>query len=391
MRMGVIGCGQFMSRQHIQTIARSERLSLHHLADRDPAALARMTERYAPTRTSTIWEAVVADAEVDVVVAGIVPKYHAAIVRACLEAGKPVYIEKPVTDTLEEGLALAAASRGAGVPVAVGFNRRFAPATEVMSQAFGAADGPVSVYYRISDDARVRPPSQDWKLADRLLIEVVHIFDLLHHLIGAEPVELHAVESRPNDGFVTLSYGDGSHACIFSSSYGSMAQCKEHLEAELDNVSVEMDDFVEVRVCGGSSLPTRSCFAGRPYDGCDSAHVRAFADRGAPAYLDLRQRYAAALENSGVLADSGSAEAWDRFAELSGAPPWPQINYCPDKGWGVALESFCAAVAAGDRPTNADLTDINRATACALAGRESIRIGGPVAIRMDSVSWGCST
>ena len=68
------------------------------------------------------------------------------------------------------------------MPVAVGFNRRFAPATELLLKAFQAAGPPVSVFYRISDDDRIRPPEQQWKKEDRLLIEVVHIFDLLTYL-----------------------------------------------------------------------------------------------------------------------------------------------------------------------------------------------------------------
>jgi len=378
IRMGVIGCGQFMSRQHIQTIARSQHLQLCHLGDSDPAALERVSARYGPERTTSQWRDVVGDPEVDVVVAGIVPTFHPDIVRACLEAGKPLYVEKPVTETLAEGQALAAQARQAGVSVAVGFNRRFAPAVQLVREAVQGAARPMTLTYRISDDARVRPPAQRWKLGDRLLIEAVHVFDLLFHLVGAEPVRLYASESRPNDAVVLISFADGSQAVVYSSSFGSMSQCKEHLEAVLDGAVLEMDDFVEVRGHGPAGIPPRSCFAGRPYDGCDNGHVEAFAARGAAAYTELRERYTAAMESSGVLQDSGSDAAWERFAELAGDPPWPQINYCPDKGWGSALEAFCRAAMAGETPTNAGLVDICRATACALAARQSIESGVPV-------------
>lgn len=82
MRVGVIGCGQFMSRQHIQTIARSPDLQLQHLADLDEQKLARVADRYRPVRRSTRWEDVVADPEVDVVVIGVVPRFHAEMARS---------------------------------------------------------------------------------------------------------------------------------------------------------------------------------------------------------------------------------------------------------------------------------------------------------------------
>ena len=81
IRVGVIGCGQFMSRQHIQTIARSPHLLLQHLADLDGDKLARVAERYPPVRRSTRWQDVVADPEVEVVVIGVVPRFHAEIAR----------------------------------------------------------------------------------------------------------------------------------------------------------------------------------------------------------------------------------------------------------------------------------------------------------------------
>ena len=247
IRAGVIGCGQFMSRQHIQTIARSPHLQLQHLADLDEHKLAHVADCYRPIRRSTRWQDVVADPEVDAVVIGVVPRFHAEMARAALEHGKPVYVEKPLALTPEECLAIQRLARARRLPVAVGFNRRFAPATEHLRRAFQAARSPVSVFYRISDDDRVRPPEQQWKKEDRLLLEVVHIFDLLGYLLEAEPIRIYACEARFNDALVTIEYENGSRATIHSSSYGSLAQSKEHLEAVLDRGAVEMDDFVELR------------------------------------------------------------------------------------------------------------------------------------------------
>lgn len=385
IRVGVIGCGQFMSRQHIQTIARSEALTLQHLADLDAAKLASVAERYRPVHCSTRWQDVVCDPAVDVVVVGVVPRFHAEIAQAALEHGKPVYVEKPLAPTPEECLAVQRLARDRKVPVAVGFNRRFAPATQFLAKAFRAARSPVSVFYRISDDDRVRPPEQQWKKEDRLLIEVVHIFDLLTNLIGAEPVGIYASEGRFNDALVTMELENGSRATIHSSSYGSLAQPKERLEAVLDYGAVEMDDFVEVRTYGLPELPPVMRFAGRAYDDCDNSHVADFADRGLVALLDFRRRYTEALAAAGVLEDRPAADAWARAQQNLGNPPLPQVNYASDKGWGAALESFCLAVAEKKTPCNATAIDGNRATLCAVSARRSIETGQLV--RLDPRLW----
>lgn len=387
IRIGVIGCGQFMSRQHIQTITRSEMLLLQHLADRDAETLTRVAKRYNPVQTSTHWEKVIVDPKVDVVVVGIVPKFHPIIVKAALENGKPVYVEKPLIETLREGIEIYRQAQERGISVAIGFNRRFAPATRLLEKAFATTQGPVSIFYRISDDDRVRPPKQKWKKGDQLLIETVHFFDLLAYLIRREPLKIYAVETRFNDTFVIINFEGGSHATIFSSAYGSLAQPKEHLEAILNHTAIEMDDFVEVRTYGLAGFPEKMCFAGRPYDDCNNNHVKDFEQRGIVAYLELRKRYALAMEESGVLANSADHVVWKRLKELVGTPPLPQINYCADKGWGVALEIFCTSVMQDKKPPNATIIDANRATACALAARQSINERQPV--DLDPQQWKC--
>jgi len=385
IRVGVIGCGQFMSRQHIQTVDRSRVLSLAHLADIDQERLRCVAERYRPVRSSTQWQEVVADKEVDVVVVGVVPRLHPRIARAALEHGKPVYVEKPLAEMPEQCLAIQRVASRHDLPVAVGFNRRFAPATELLMRAFRSAGPPVSLTYRISDDDRIRPPAQQWKLECRLLIEIVHIFDLLAYLLESEPVGIYARETRYNDALVTIEFDNGSRATVFSSSYGSMAQPKEHMEAVLDRGAVEMDDFVEVRTFGLPDLPAVERFAGRPYDDCDNSHVEDFRRRGLAALLEMRQRYNQVMIDAGVLENSSDPAAWDRVKELLGDPPLPQINYAPDKGWGRALESFCVAATEGRTPENADAIDGNRATACAQSARRSIETGHPV--ELDPTDW----
>jgi predicted dehydrogenase len=383
--VGVIGCGQFMSRQHIQTIGRSPALRLQHLADLNAERLEEVARKYNAARHSTEWRQVVADPEVEVVVVGVLPQHHAEIARMALEHGKPVYVEKPLAPTPEECLSVQRMSCERKIPVAVGFNRRIAPATELLRAALRTVHTPVSIIYRISDDERVRPPEQQWKKEDRLLLEVVHIFDFLAYLVGAEPVAVFAREARFNDALVTIDFAEGSRATILSSGWGSVAQPKEHVEVILDRAALEMDDFVEVRTFGVAGLPAVSRFAGRPYDGCDNSYVDDFASRGLEALLDLRRQYYEVLAASGVLEDGSNPAAWAEMRRQMDNRRLPQINYASDKGWGPSLEKFCTAAVRGETSDNATAIDGNRATVCAVGARRSIETGQPVAL--DSRDW----
>jgi predicted dehydrogenase len=313
------------------------------------------------------------------------PRHHAEIACAALECGKPVYVEKPLAPTAEECLKVQRLAWERKIPVAVGFNRRCAPATKLLLEALRAARGPVSIFYRISDDERTRPPDQQWKKEDRLLLEVVHIFDYLAFLLNAEPVSIFAREARFNDATVAIDFSDGSRATILSSGFGSVAQPKEHLEAILDGGTLEMDDFVEVRTFGIDALPAVSRFAGRPYDGCDIAYVEDFANRGLAAVLDLRRRYYDILTASGVLKADAPASAWEEMRRGMAQSRLPQINYAADKGWGISLESFCTSAVRGETSDNATAIDGNRATVCAVSARQSIDTGRIVPL--DPRDW----
>ena len=52
---------------------------------------------------------------------------HASVARDCLEAGVPIYLEKPMTRTIAEAREVAAVAERTNVPVMIGFNLRYAP------------------------------------------------------------------------------------------------------------------------------------------------------------------------------------------------------------------------------------------------------------------------
>lgn len=185
---------------------------------------------------------------------------------------------------------------------------------------------------------------------------------------------------------MTIEFANGSRATVFSSSHASLAQPKEHAEAALgEGRFFEMDDYVELRSYGLPDIEPVATFAGRPYDRCDNRHIDAFAKRGLAALTEQRRFYETVMRESGVLVDSSDPVAQAKARQRLGNPPPPQINYAPDKGWGAALEHFCTAVATGETPQNATGCDGNRATACALAARQSIDSGQPV--RLDPSLW----
>lgn len=89
-------------------------------------------------------DALLQEGEVDAVVLATPHSQHGAQIRRAAQAGKHVFVEKPLTLELAEAEAALAAAQAAGVALCVGFNRRFLPAFQALAGQLeaGALGGP---------------------------------------------------------------------------------------------------------------------------------------------------------------------------------------------------------------------------------------------------------
>jgi len=132
LQVGVLGY-RFMGQAHANAMARlpmffpdAPDVERDVLIGRDQEALADAADQLGFSRTATDWRDVVD--EVDVFY-NLGPNHvHAEPSIAALEAGTPVFCEKPLAPTLEGAEEMAAAARDAGVPAGAAFNYRFVPA-----------------------------------------------------------------------------------------------------------------------------------------------------------------------------------------------------------------------------------------------------------------------
>jgi polar amino acid transport system substrate-binding protein len=205
------------------------------------------------TAVDTIWR----DLDCDAVVVATRHDSHAQLVIDALEAGKAVFVEKPLCITADERdriVHVVATLRAAGQApfVMVGFNRRFAPAVETVRVAMAGA--PVSIVYRVNA-GRLAPESWAARVEEgggRIVGEVCHFVDLCAHLAGSPVVEVSATRSAagPDDVMVSLRMADGSMATVAYLIDGDRAAPKERIELCGSGRSGTIDDFRRARVSG---------------------------------------------------------------------------------------------------------------------------------------------
>ncbi|WP_151733968.1 Gfo/Idh/MocA family protein ['Paenibacillus yunnanensis' Narsing Rao et al. 2020] len=112
VKVGIIGCGK-ISGIYMENCRKFEILSLYACADIDPERARGQAEQYGIPHVYTV-EELLSDPDIEIVINLTIPAAHADISRRALEAGKHVYVEKPLTVTREEGQAVLqlAAERG---------------------------------------------------------------------------------------------------------------------------------------------------------------------------------------------------------------------------------------------------------------------------------------
>ncbi|MFI1732312.1 Gfo/Idh/MocA family oxidoreductase [Streptomyces acidicola] len=193
LAVGLIGAGR-MGSFHAETLAhRLPGVRLAALADPAPGAAQRLGDRLGcPTAYTEIGD-LFADPQVDAVVIATPARTHAGLVEAAARAGKAVYCEKPMAVTLAEADRAIAAAREAGVPLQVGFNRRYDTGFRAAHDKIAAGGiGTPQLLRSLTRDPKLHDPAPipPWTI---FLETLIHDFDTLCFLNpGAEPVEVFA-------------------------------------------------------------------------------------------------------------------------------------------------------------------------------------------------------
>ncbi len=129
VRVGLVGLGAIAASHHLPELLRAPGADLVAVADPDPGARHRAL-RLADLAAYDDPDALLARADVEAVVICAPSGRHADLAVAAADAGKHVYLEKPVATDGQDGRRVAEAMARAGVIAAVGFNRRLHPLYE---------------------------------------------------------------------------------------------------------------------------------------------------------------------------------------------------------------------------------------------------------------------
>ena len=222
MRFGLIGAGR-IGRIHGGNVAARGDSKLVAIADADAKAAATLAGETGATVDSI--DAILSNPEVDAVLICAPTDMHADLIEKAARGKKAVFCEKPVDLSSERIRTCLKIVDAAGIPLMIGFNRRFDPHFAALKSrlAEGLA-GDIELIHIISRDPSPPPVSYIARSGGLFRDMMIHDFDLARHLLGEEPIAVFASGSSLVDPAIGEAGDVDTAAVILETKSGKIAQ-----------------------------------------------------------------------------------------------------------------------------------------------------------------------
>jgi predicted dehydrogenase/threonine dehydrogenase-like Zn-dependent dehydrogenase len=267
--VGLIGSGLFTRGVFLPVIKSLDTLDLRGVATASGISARHAAERAGFAYCTTDYQEVLADNSVHAVLITTRHDLHASMTAEALEAGKHVFVEKPLALNEQELRRVLHAWRGAGDRILmVGFNRRFAPATRYVMERL--AGGTAVVHCTVNAGA---VPANSWVQDEgegggRIVGEVCHFVDLIQALSGGltcsvSSVAMHENPEQPMQDTVTitLALDNGSIGSIVYVANGDKAFPRERVEVFRAGAVGLIENFRSYSVTQGGKTRRKKAFS----------------------------------------------------------------------------------------------------------------------------------
>lgn len=341
--LALIGCGLISRAVHIPALANLDGACLRaacDLRDIGKATVARdMPWARLLRDTAKIYE----DPEITAVIIALPPSENRAIAIEALEAGRDVYIEKPLAGTLEDGQAIHVAAQASDRVTMIGFNFRRNHSAIAAKKVID--DGGLGQILSIQSQNHTMQPQDEWaKAPDKFwrtdpqkgggaLSDLAsHHIDFAHYLTGSQTECVTAnVRSRVTNADcaeVQLQLGNGTMVQISAALASGRHVNKLVVNGTKGQITIDLCDPAPARVMQGQPAysPGRRVMAA-----IDAFHPMAAykARPGEPSFGDALGAFVAACRSRDRSVSPGIEAGYEvlkvidmayRSAEAGGAP-----------------------------------------------------------------------
>lgn len=255
--VGFVGAGNYASRMLIPAF-KAAGAQLHTIATSGGINGVTHGVRSGFIATTTDTSSMIGNPEINTVAIVTRHNSHARFVKDALDAGKHVFVEKPLAITIDELTQVEkayedACSRGATPVLMVGFNRRFSPQVQKMKALLAGVKEPKTFVMMMNAGGI---PADHWTQDNlvgggRIIGEACHFIDLMRYLADSEIVSVQCRRMGNADGVaitedkaaIIIGFADGSFGTIHYLANGAASFPKERIEVFTAGRVLQLDNF----------------------------------------------------------------------------------------------------------------------------------------------------
>lgn len=236
-KIGIIGAGNYTGSTVIPCLKKAD-ASVKYIASAGGLTAKVMAKKMGAECATSDYKLILQDPEVSLAIITTRHNMHAKMVLETLQAGKSVFVEKPLCLNIDELNEIVDAYKSApqGTTLTVGFNRRFSPFAVKMKHLIG--DGPKNIIATMNAGFI---PLDVWVHdlqvgGGRIIGEACHFIDLCSYLAGSKVISvcMNAMGENPEENTdnasILLRYANGTNAVINYFANGSKSYAKERVE-----------------------------------------------------------------------------------------------------------------------------------------------------------------
>jgi len=242
--LALLGAGR-IGQIHANSVSLNPDCHLKYVVDMNET-VAHDTAKKFSSQVASVDE-VLNDPDIHAVLICTITSTHADLIERSAKAGKAIFCEKPVDLSIERVNACLQVVEETGVPLMMGFNRRFDPNFAHLKSVLDSGEiGDIELVTISSRDPQAPPASYIESSGGMFRDMTIHDFDVARWLLAEEPISLYATASALTSDHVKTS-GDVDTAIItLTCASGKMAVITNSRRA-----SYGYDQRVEVHASGG--------------------------------------------------------------------------------------------------------------------------------------------
>jgi myo-inositol 2-dehydrogenase / D-chiro-inositol 1-dehydrogenase len=190
--IAVVGTG-FIGSVHARNVARHPGARLVGVYDANFESARRIADETGCRSVADVAD-IFDNRDIEAIVIATPTNTHVEYLQRAALSNKAIYCEKPIGLDYKEAEQAVRAVRATGVPVMLGFNRRFDASHVAVKEAIDKGDvGKVEIVQLTSRGPKPPPISYVKVSGGQLRDQTIHFFDLLRWLTNDEPVEVYAI------------------------------------------------------------------------------------------------------------------------------------------------------------------------------------------------------